>query len=101
MLVFRQFDGRAAPIISCDQCSQMIEDGEFGMVYFQSGDFERGDARAYFAHKGCADDFELARGGGREWSWIELSTLPVRLLHNLRLSYDDTSQLVEDMQKFS
>ena len=89
-LVTRQ--GRCAVCAFCDQCRKEITDAERAM-YTWKKDAQRqpitGDI--IFLHKGACDRAFSVGNVKSEWSWGELSWLPIYLGNNIGLDWDKTT----------
>jgi hypothetical protein len=83
-----------APKVFCDWCKKEITeaaDGNYEWLPWENGKMTEEPWPIYFTHKGCCEPFEDAhgRGSGALWNAMELDVLPVYLVKNLRIKWDD------------
>jgi hypothetical protein len=94
-------EGRAAPVVICDQCGDKIERAGEGNYHWLSG---APDERRplYFLHELCVLHFQRDHqpGPGQRWTPVELMLLPIFLGTSLEVDWEhawDVARQLRDL----
>lgn len=90
--------GKYAPVISCDVCGKIIEDGGLGMV--RHLEVEVGErAPAIFCHKGECDAEAERKFEGLSNGWLDLRHVLVWIVKNSKIDWEEASESAGWMEK--
>lgn len=89
----------ACPVVVCDHCGDVIEDGKDGNYQWQGPSQEGEIATMVFTHKACCGPFERTHGQRHGWCAIPLDALPVFLLRNLGLTWKQSRSVAGLMSR--
>ena len=98
-LTTSRFKGQFCPVIVCDHCSEVIQDTTDGNYQWMI-DVETGlpvTGEVFFTHKKYCMKFELTNSEEMlelkvAWGATDLQTLPVYLVHNLRINWKQAQE---------
>jgi len=88
----------SCPVFICDQCQQVITDGDWALYQWKTLDGHIIDGSLAFLHKGdCNDAWDDAHNDMGSWSTMELSYFPIYLGNNIGVDWNDNAKGAANM----